>query len=201
MGYNGTILSHPMVPPTTTVEGVPSNWVRRTVRLTFTATASVGGAPVAYTEYRVGTGAWTKGTSVSIKPQGVTTVEYRSADTAGNVEAAKSCQVRIDKTKPTVRDIGRPQAWTGGNARFLYKLGDRYATSLRAKLVITRYGGHRVTKKLGWRPVGRRLFATWHCTLRTGSYSWRIVATDPAGNRTAGKWHFLDVYPGAHDRR
>ena len=50
-------------------------------------------------------------------------------------------------------------------------------------------------------PVGRRLFATWHCTLRTGSYSWRIVATDPAGNRTAGKWHFLDVYPGAHDRR
>ena len=201
VGYNGTILSHPMVPPTTTVEGVPSNWVRRTVRLTFTATASVGGAPVAYTEYRVGTGAWTKGTSVSIKPQGVTTVEYRSADTAGNVEAAKSCQVRIDKTKPTVRDIGRPQAWTGGNARFLYKLGDRYATSLRAKLVITRYGGHRVTKKLGWRPVGRRLFATWHCTLRTGSYSWRIVATDPAGNRTAGKWHFLDVYPGAHDRR
>ena len=200
VGFNGTILSHPMVPPTTQVTGIPKHWVRHTVTLTFTATASAGGAPVAYTEYLVGKGAWTKGTSVKVRHQGTTTVQYRSTDTAGNVEAAQSCQVRIDKTKPKVRDIDRPQAWTGGDARFLYRLGDRYATRLRAKLVITRYSGHRVTVKLGWRPVGRRLFATWRCTLPTGSYSWRIIATDPAGNRKAGKWHFLDVYPGANRR-
>jgi photosystem II stability/assembly factor-like uncharacterized protein len=200
VGYNGTILSHPMVPPTTKVNGLPKHWVRHNVKLTFTATPSAGGAPVAYTEYRVGNGAWTKGTSVKIKRQGAKTVQYRSTDTAGNVETAQSCQVRIDRTKPKVRDIGRPQAWTGSDARFLYRLGDRYATILKAKLVITRYSGHRVTKRLGWRPVGRRLFATWRCTLPTGSYSWRIVATDPSGNRTAGKWHFVDVSPGASRR-
>ena len=41
-------------PPVTTVHGVPSGWVRRNVKLTFTAEPGAGGAPVDYTEYRLG---------------------------------------------------------------------------------------------------------------------------------------------------
>ena len=54
-------------------------------------------------------GDWTKGTSVTVPApadhsgDGLHTVAYRSADKAGNVEVAQSCQVKIDTTPPIVR--------------------------------------------------------------------------------------------------
>ena len=200
VGTGGTILSHPLVPPTTTVTGLPGRWVRRTVKLGFVGMPSAGGALIAYTECRVGSGAWTQIAALTIKRQGTTTILYRSTDTAGNVQATQTCKVRIDKTKPTVRDIGGAHAWSGGHARFSYRLGDKVVHGVNAKLVITRYNRHVASKKLGLKRTGRRLVASWRCNLPTGTYSWRIVATDPAGNRRAGTWHYLVVYPGRHNR-
>ena len=90
----------PTTPPTTTVSGLPAHWVRHAVTLHFTAAPAAEGAPVAYTEHRLGSGAWTKGTSVTVKRQGATTLSYRSADTDNNLEVARSCIVRIDTTPP-----------------------------------------------------------------------------------------------------
>ena len=60
--------------------------------------APAGDAPsgVDYTEYRVNSGDWVKGTSVTVSDEADYTVEYRSADKAGNVEAAKSVAFKID---------------------------------------------------------------------------------------------------------
>ena len=65
-------------------------------------------------------------------------------------------------------------------------MSDKLFSRLEAKLVITRYGKFVTAKSLGTQPIGRRLTATWRCTLAPGTYNWRVVATDPAGNRSAG---------------
>ena len=61
-----------------------------------------GGSGVDFTEYRVNGGAWAKPTRrrspfpVTVATEGEHTVEYRSADKAGNVEAAKSVAFGIE---------------------------------------------------------------------------------------------------------
>lgn len=97
--------------PTTTVTGADSAWHSPAVTLSFAAADDSGGSGVAYTEYSLNAGAsWTKAGSVTIAApashagDGVHTVSYRSVDRAGNVEAAKTCKVRIDTTPPRTSD-------------------------------------------------------------------------------------------------
>ena len=64
-----------------------------------------------YTESRVDGGAWGKGTSVTVSAPGAHTVEYRSADKAGNVETAKSVGFSIEQAVtplPTVQPTVTP---------------------------------------------------------------------------------------------
>ena len=73
--------------------GADDAWHNTSVTVTFTATDDASG--VAYTEYSLDGGAWTRGTSVTIAPPkrtavaDVHSVAYRSADKAGNVETAQ----------------------------------------------------------------------------------------------------------------
>ena len=166
--------------------------------LRLVATPAQDGAPVAYTEYSVAGGKWKHGTKVTVKRQDVTTVRYRSADTMGNVEATKSCKVRIDSVAPVVLDYGHPVAWQGGLLRCAYKVMDASSSRVTAKLAITRY--HYPIKQygLGAQPVGRRLVTGVNCELGVGTWCWRVVARDQAGNRGLGKWHFVEVYPNYH---
>ena len=89
--------------------GLPAGWVKKPVKLTFTAVAGEGSAPVAYTEYRLGSGAWARGDSVLGRAAGR---DQRSgtgrSDTVGDVETTRSCTVRIDSVAPKVTDYGRP---------------------------------------------------------------------------------------------
>ena len=183
------------LPPVTTVQGVPARWVRRAVELTFHAVPGAGSAPLACTEYRLGPGAWTRGSSVRITRQGATKVWYRSVDTAGHVEPAQQCTVRIDNVAPVVTDYGHPVAWQGSKARFSFRVNDTAARMVDAKLAITRYGQPVIQYPLGLRETGKRLVASVTCRLGTGTWSWRIVAHDQAGARGVGSWHRLEVYP------
>jgi hypothetical protein len=182
-------------PPTTVVKGVPGGWVRRAVSLRFVATAAPDGAPVAYTEYRVAAGQWVRGTRVTIKRQGATKIAYRSADTLGNVETAKTCTVRIDSVAPVVHDYGSPVTWQGGIMQCAYKVTDATSSRVTTKLAITRYHVPIHQYKLGVRPANRRLVTAVTCDLGVGTWCWRVVAYDQAGNRGVGKWHFIEVYP------
>jgi len=72
---------------------------------------------VASTEYKVGSGGWTAGTSVTIpaSPDGSNdgphVVSYRSTDVAGNVETARTCTVNIVTSAPTTSVSGADSAW------------------------------------------------------------------------------------------
>jgi autotransporter-associated beta strand protein len=181
-------------PPVTTVRGVPSRWVRRSVKLTFTAKSGPGGAPVDYTEYRLGSGRWVRGDSVTVGRQGVTKVAYRSVSTAGDVEATQVCTVRIDLANPVVTDYGHPMCSQGGAARFAYRVTDAGASLVRAKLVITRYGHHVRTIDLGRQETGKQLVALVRCGLPVGTWNWRIVVHNAAGGRGAGHPRTLEVH-------
>ena len=122
-------------PPVTTVTGCPAGWVRGPVTLDFTAAPAPDGAPVAYTEYSLDDGVtWVKGSSVTIKRQGVTVIAYRSADTRDNVEPAGVCTVRIDRVAPVVAGYGRPFVHQDGMLRCKYKATDALSAKVTAKL-------------------------------------------------------------------
>ena len=78
--------------------------------VTFSAVDNPGGYGVDITEYRVDTGAWTKGTSVTLSTNGDHTLSYRSTDVVGNVEDARVCHVKLDFDAPltSLRPSGEP---------------------------------------------------------------------------------------------
>ena len=92
-------------PPVTTaaVSGpMGSNgWYRGPVTVNFSATDNLSG--VASTMFSLNGGAtWTTGTTVTLTADGIYSVLFHSSDVAGNTEAAKSVQVKIDQTPPII---------------------------------------------------------------------------------------------------
>ena len=79
-----------------------------TVPVSLSFAASDVGAGVDYTEYSIDGGTtWTMANNVVITAPGVTHVMYRSVDLAqpsGNVEAAKTVDVKIDTAAPVTTD-------------------------------------------------------------------------------------------------
>jgi hypothetical protein len=180
--------------------------VNHPVTLRFTLVPAPGaesrrGEALAYTEHRLAAGPWTKGTTLTVTREGLSTVEYRSADEYGNLEAVQSCTVRLALTPPIVRPGAAVATSRNAAARFSYRLADKLFPHLKARLLITRFGKFVAAKDLGLQPVGKRLTATWRCTLAPGTYNWRIVAADEAGNQASGSWRYLTVSAGGHSRR
>jgi subtilisin family serine protease len=66
-----------------------------------TLAAADADSAVSSTQYRVNGGEWTTYTALfTLTQEGTNTIEYRSEDAAGNVEAVKTAEVKIDKTAP-----------------------------------------------------------------------------------------------------
>ena len=100
-----------VTPPVTTVSGADGAWHNAAVTLSFAAADNAGGSGVAYTQYSFDGGkTWKRGVAVTIAApadhgaDGVHAIAYRSVDDSGNVEATKSCKVRIDTTAPATAD-------------------------------------------------------------------------------------------------
>ena len=96
-------------PPVTTVEGGDDSRHDGQAILRFAATDAYSG--VARTEYRIDNRGWVQGTTVTLpeSPAGVHTVEFRSVDGAGNVEAARKMviETRGAPTPPAIEPAPR----------------------------------------------------------------------------------------------
>ena len=93
--------------PVTTATLAPTDpsgsngWWNDAVTLTLSATDNKPGALV--TEYALGDGVWhLYATPVTINVDGAQQVQFRSTDVAGNVEATKSIDVKIDTEAPEI---------------------------------------------------------------------------------------------------
>ena len=93
-----------------TTDNTDGSWHKAPVTVALTPTDNAGGSGMsggdARTEYKLDSGDWTTGTSVTVTApashanDGSHTISYRSSDAAGNVEADKTCTVKIDTTPP-----------------------------------------------------------------------------------------------------
>lgn len=82
---------------------------------TFTLSATDNLSGVAKTEYRIDGGTWTPYAPFTIFGEGAHTIEFRSQDNVGNLEAVKSLAVVVDNTPPvTVITPGSPRYEDGG---------------------------------------------------------------------------------------
>jgi photosystem II stability/assembly factor-like uncharacterized protein len=98
-----------ITPPVTTQSGAEVTWHRSDVAVRFAAHDP--GEPYAFgvdvTEWSLDGGAWVEGNKATVvapadhSGDGVHTLAYRSRDNGGNVEAARSCTVRVDTAEPT----------------------------------------------------------------------------------------------------
>jgi C1A family cysteine protease len=168
--------------PTTTLLGLTAaGWTRSDVSLTLQASDDMTG--VARIEYQLGAGAWTTYTApVVVSTEGETLFSYRAVDNAGNTEVAKSATVRIDKTGPVTTASKKLIVKKNKKATFKFSASDRTAT---AKFSIRIYQGRKLKKSLtvGSKPCGSPQSYAWkRCTLAKGSYTWKVYATDEAGN-------------------
>ena len=179
-----------LTPPSTTVSGADSGWHRSPVVLSFSASDNAGGSGVAYTEYSLDGGAtWTQGTSVTVPApadhsyDGIHTVQYRSADNAGNVESAKSCTVKIDTLGPACRARNATVA-SNGSCKLRFKVFDRLSPKVTTELVIRTKSGH-VVKRFRW-GYGKNSSGWWwtryNCRLPPGIFAINVYGKDLAGN-------------------
>ena len=97
--------------PTTTTNPTP-NWNNENVTVVLNASDAL--SQVKNTHYKLNGGAEQTGTSIPISGEGINTLEFWSVDNAGNVEAAKTVQVKIDKTKPSISHVQNPVANDNG---------------------------------------------------------------------------------------
>ena len=102
-----------------TTDNAPATWRSSDVNVTLTPT-DVGGSGVLSTLYRLtdnlgAVGGWVAYNSLtgitvtapgSHTNDGIWTIEYKSTDNVGNVEAVKSTQVKIDTRVPTTSETG-----------------------------------------------------------------------------------------------
>jgi hypothetical protein len=111
--------------PTTTVSDV-SDWSNSAVTVTLTAGDNLSG--VAATHYQLDDAPPATGTSVTIGSEGVHTLKVWSVDKAGNVEAHKNIEVKIDKTDPGISHTQAPAAnarsWNNSNVTVTFTCTD-----------------------------------------------------------------------------
>jgi hypothetical protein len=88
-----------LVAPTTTASA-PIGWQNTPALVTLAASDDLSG--VATTYYAVDGGPAQAGTTLTVSDDGVHTISYWSVDLAGNVEAARSLTVKVDRTPPTI---------------------------------------------------------------------------------------------------
>jgi hypothetical protein len=186
------LLRDTTAPATTAAGAVDGTWYKAAVTMSFTATDNAGGSGVARTEYQLDGGAWTKGTSFTLSAPADHTgdllhaVLYRSADNAGNVEAAKTITVGIDTRKPTTKAPYAASVVRYRTATLNYRVVDAAPNAGTATVTIRiKNSASQLVKTLGpykGKGVNKLLAATFTCKLAKGSYRFFVNATDAAGN-------------------
>lgn len=134
-GNSTTAASNPAIqidktPPNTTATA-PADWNNVDVTVSLNPADVLSG--VAATYYRLNGGAQQSGTQVGINTEGIHTLEFWSMDNAGNVEAAKTLQIKIDKTPPTINHTQAPAAndygWNNSDVTVTFICADGLAGS------------------------------------------------------------------------
>jgi hypothetical protein len=98
--------------PVTHVTGASNAWTNGAVTLGLSPSDGLSG--VASTTYAVDDGPAQDGDRLTLSDEGDHTITFFSTDVAGNVEAAQTVHVKIDKTAPSIGHSFAPDGYTDG---------------------------------------------------------------------------------------
>ncbi len=172
---NGVQPPPDLTAPTTTALVTPASpsgsngWWKGPVQVTLAAADDEDGDGLARSEYRLG-GDWSPyARPFTISADGEHEVAYRSVDKAGNVEAARSVTVRIDRTAPATEAVvsDGPQS------------GVRHVTLSAADPTSGVDGAEYSLDGTVWKPYGGKPVAVPMTALRR---TVKVRSTDKAGN-------------------
>ena len=158
----------------------PSGWHTSSVTASANARDSISG--LALVEYRVNTGAWQPGSSVTIADDGEYVIQFRAADNAGNQVTGAPMQFRLDQTKPTSAFSNPPEGSTtkiSGAFTFSGAFADALSGLDLAEISLD--------NGATWQPLtlasGNWSYAWDTRLVRDGTYTILARAVDRAGNR------------------
>ncbi|RDY71662.1 S-layer homology domain-containing protein, partial [Halobacillus trueperi] len=143
--------------PVISVNGVPEKWAHKATEITLTAKDQLSG--VAAIEYRMNEGEWTDYRGpITFQQQGENVIDYRSVDTAGNVEEFKSITVKYDNNAPQTSAGNVGDQWhnsevevtlsstdtLSGVAKTEYRINEGEWKEYTTPVLIDEEGGHTV---------------------------------------------------------
>ncbi len=165
--------------PVTTTTGIDDAWHASPVTASFSAVDA--GSKVAYVEYSLDGAAWVRGADCRVTGNAAHVLAFRAADNAGNIEVARRRTVRVDTGRPKPLALSNATTKKGKKATLKYRVND---ITPGATCQIKVYKGARRMKtlKLGMVTTNLARTSTWICKLAPGRYTWKVYATDQAGN-------------------
>lgn len=125
-----------------------NNWYNTDVTVTLNAVDNLSG--IGKTEYRIGeNGDWiTYSSPISIDQEGTNTLQYRSVDKAGNIEATKQQTFDIDKTNPQISgkaiDLPNSYGWYNKDVTVHFDAADQLSgvQSITPDVTVTTEGAN-----------------------------------------------------------
>lgn len=166
--------------PATTTDA-PSGWQTSNVTLVFNASDNLSG--VNHTSYRIDGGSWINSSNASLS-DGNHSVEYFSADRAGNQEAVSNVSVLVDTIAPSIKNFTRNQTSPGVNESVLFSAIISDNTTLDVTITINQT--HNTTQN-------NTTYSYNHSFAQPGNYDVTVSASDQAGHQ-ANKTLQVTVY-------
>ncbi|MFE5322068.1 polysaccharide lyase family 8 super-sandwich domain-containing protein [Paenibacillus sp. NPDC056579] len=139
----------------------------QTVKLT----ATDHGSGVARTLYRVDNGALAEGQTVELSADGVHKIDYYSEDRAGNREAVKTAEVKIDTAGPVITPTVSLAVYQTDTASIRFQVSDPLSGVTNA---VYKLDGKAVNHPIAIEPLA----------LALGDHTIQVSATDGVGNMT-----------------
>jgi hypothetical protein len=151
----------------------------------------MAGYSVSGVEYRLADGPWLPALrdggiwKTTVSRNGVTAVGYSGTDSAGNVQDPLAVTVRVDTKKPVAKALANAAVKRGRRATLKYRVDDVSPTCAVAIDIVD--GRGKRVKKLNVKAAPTNVDTTivFTCKLRKGAYTWKVRATDLAGNKQA----------------
>ncbi|SFB21578.1 hypothetical protein SAMN04488577_3981, partial [Bacillus sp. cl95] len=116
-----------------TKSDVPASWVKEDVTVKLTPSDSQSG--IAKTYYTIDGSDLIDGTSFTLSQEGIHDITYYTVDKAGNIEATKTAQVKIDKTAPTIFANFNAEYELGSTLNLTYSAQDNLSGIVKEEVI------------------------------------------------------------------
>jgi DNA-binding beta-propeller fold protein YncE len=179
--------------PTVTPAGWPAGWTNSVGHPEFTAADPAvtgqytsGGVSIWYS--KTGGAPWThyyEPFALWDFVQGDNTFTYYAKDAVGNESTPADVHLYYDSVRPVPKARADKSVKRLTTVRLPYRVND--ASSPKAKVVIRIFKGstRKLTLGVGTKRTNTALTYSFRCKLAKGKYSWKVYATDLAGNMQA----------------